>query len=410
MAEPGCLCSKRATIAKALRRDAGARQTRILTCAAGRSARVCSARTARESRRCRASSPGMSVATAATISYEGRALDAEIAARGARRRHRDGDAGDQPRARSLGRGEHLPARARPAGPPVARGDAAARRRDPRRSRPGRARCRSTAEVRDLSAAQRQLVEIAKALGAQSQSHHLRRADRLAEPERGRAPVRRDRAARRRRAARSCSSRIGSRRCSRSPKRSRSCARAARSRPRVDRRARSIRPSSIRLMVGRDLGAIYTASAAPRRRVARDPILSVRGLSSPPLVRDVSFDLHRGEILGLGGLVGAGRSETLETMFGLRAARRRRGPARGQAVRAANAGARRSARASGSSPRTAAARASCPISRCAKICCSAHLGAHRGFGLGYGTRLTARIASCMATSRAAARSARRRRTS
>jgi ribose transport system ATP-binding protein/rhamnose transport system ATP-binding protein len=35
------------------------------------------------------------------------------------------------------------------------------------------------------------------------------------------------------------------------------------------------------------------------------------------VRDASFTLHRGEILGLGGLVGAGRSETLEAVFGLR---------------------------------------------------------------------------------------------
>src|SRR5579871_663710 len=73
---------------------------------------------------------------------------------------------------------------------------------------------------------------------------------------------------------------------------------------------------IRLMVGRDLGSIYATSAAPPEGRA-EPILSVRGLRSTPLVRDVSFDLHRGEILGLGGLVGAGRSETVETLFGLR---------------------------------------------------------------------------------------------
>ncbi len=70
------------------------------------------------------------------------------------------------------------------------------------------------------------------------------------------------------------------------------------------------------MVGRELGAIYAArSAAAASKTA--PILSVRNLKAPPLVRDVSFDLHRGEILGLGGLVGAGRSETLESIFGLR---------------------------------------------------------------------------------------------
>jgi ABC-type sugar transport system ATPase subunit len=73
---------------------------------------------------------------------------------------------------------------------------------------------------------------------------------------------------------------------------------------------------VRLMVGRDLGAIFTSSAHSKA-IRGQPILSVRRLRTPPLVRDVSFDLHRGEILGLGGLVGAGRSEVAETLFGLR---------------------------------------------------------------------------------------------
>ncbi len=45
------------------------------------------------------------------------------------------------------------------------------------------------------------------------------------------------------------------------------------------------------------------------------VLEVHRLSRPPLVRDVSFTLHRGELLGLAGLVGAGRTETARAVFG-----------------------------------------------------------------------------------------------
>jgi ABC-type sugar transport system ATPase subunit len=44
---------------------------------------------------------------------------------------------------------------------------------------------------------------------------------------------------------------------------------------------------------------------------------VRRLSSPGAFHDVSFDVHGGEVLGIGGLVGAGRSELLEAIFGVR---------------------------------------------------------------------------------------------
>ncbi len=73
---------------------------------------------------------------------------------------------------------------------------------------------------------------------------------------------------------------------------------------------------VRLMVGRDLGDIYARPAGTTRRVG-DVVLAVHGLSCPPRVRDVSFEVRAGEILGLAGLVGAGRSETLEAIFGLR---------------------------------------------------------------------------------------------
>jgi ABC-type sugar transport system ATPase subunit len=71
---------------------------------------------------------------------------------------------------------------------------------------------------------------------------------------------------------------------------------------------------IRLMVGQELGGIYAARPAAR---GGKVVLETRHLRAPPMVRDVSFALHEGEILGLAGLVGAGRSETLQMLFGLR---------------------------------------------------------------------------------------------
>ena len=70
---------------------------------------------------------------------------------------------------------------------------------------------------------------------------------------------------------------------------------------------------VRMMVGRDLSNAY-----PKREVAKgDVLLEVSNLTCPGVIRDVSFTVHRGEILGVAGLMGAGRSETMETLFGLR---------------------------------------------------------------------------------------------
>jgi len=75
---------------------------------------------------------------------------------------------------------------------------------------------------------------------------------------------------------------------------------------------------ITAMVGREL-----AASAPRRPTEIGPeILRVEGLSGPPHVEDVSFTLHQGEILGLAGLIGAGRTETARLLIG--AERRTRG--------------------------------------------------------------------------------------
>jgi ribose transport system ATP-binding protein len=68
---------------------------------------------------------------------------------------------------------------------------------------------------------------------------------------------------------------------------------------------------ISMMVGREV-----AEAFPARRYHRgEVVLEVKGLSSKNRFREVSFNLHRGEILGFYGLVGAGRSELLRAVFG-----------------------------------------------------------------------------------------------
>ncbi|SYX83172.1 sugar ABC transporter ATP-binding protein [Paenibacillus alvei] len=69
------------------------------------------------------------------------------------------------------------------------------------------------------------------------------------------------------------------------------------------------------MVGRDL----TNRFPPRNNVPGEVVMSVQGLTSPlpKSFNHVSFDLHRGEIVGIGGLVGAQRTELMEALFGLR---------------------------------------------------------------------------------------------
>lgn len=71
------------------------------------------------------------------------------------------------------------------------------------------------------------------------------------------------------------------------------------------------------MVGRDVSDLYPAKAGVAADA--DVVLSVRNLSVPGFAKDASFDLQAGEILGLGGLIGSGRTELMEGLSGLRPA-------------------------------------------------------------------------------------------
>ncbi len=154
---------------------------------------------------------------------------------------------------------------------------------------------------------------------------------------------------------------------------------------------------IRFMVGQDVAHVLSrhgAASAVQRPVA----LRVERLAARPVVRDVSFNLHAGEILGLGGLVllgagllgglvGAGRSETLEAIIGIR-------PRSGGQVqyegrdfvpkRAAD-----SVRAGiGFVPEDRRRQSIIPDFSVRENLLLGHLSAHRGFGLDYASRSAA----------------------
>src|SRR6202162_1278324 len=69
---------------------------------------------------------------------------------------------------------------------------------------------------------------------------------------------------------------------------------------------------IQYMVGRAVNSLYTREPLP----PGDEMLRVTGLSSEPLLKDISFTVRAGEIVGMAGLIGAGRTELCRALFGV----------------------------------------------------------------------------------------------
>jgi ABC-type sugar transport system ATPase subunit len=67
------------------------------------------------------------------------------------------------------------------------------------------------------------------------------------------------------------------------------------------------------MVGRELGTMFPEKG---RNISDNPILEVTGFDHPDYFHDVSFSLRCGEILGISGLIGAGRTELALALFGM----------------------------------------------------------------------------------------------
>ncbi|SMO40796.1 sugar ABC transporter ATP-binding protein [Paracoccus laeviglucosivorans] len=71
---------------------------------------------------------------------------------------------------------------------------------------------------------------------------------------------------------------------------------------------------VQMMVGRDLNSFYKKQHVASADHSGTPLLSVRDMAGGP-VRGCSFDLYRGEVLGIAGLVGSGRTELARLIYG-----------------------------------------------------------------------------------------------
>ncbi len=93
---------------------------------------------------------------------------------------------------------------------------------------------------------------------------------------------------------------------------------------------------VEAIVGRELSGHLTHEDRSHE-IGSDVVLSVAGLASGSRLSNVSFDLHRGEILGLAGLMGSGRTELVNTLFGVDRASAGRVEINGKAVSIRNPG-------------------------------------------------------------------------
>lgn len=73
---------------------------------------------------------------------------------------------------------------------------------------------------------------------------------------------------------------------------------------------------VSLMVGRQLDQLYPERASRPKMTPLPCLFEARSVSQPGIVRDISFQLAPGEVLGISGLMGAGRSELARILFGL----------------------------------------------------------------------------------------------
>lgn len=141
---------------------------------------------------------------------------------------------------------------------------------------------------------------------------------------------------------------------------------------------------IRHMVGQDIGQVYARGDRPEVGEDAPIVFEVSHLAAKPAVRDISFNVRRGEILGLGGLVGAGRSEAAEAIFGLR-------PRAGGTIKVdgREIHPRKPAEAIragiGLVAEDRRVQSIVPDLTVRENLLLAHIGQHKGFGLGYGAR-------------------------